>query len=117
MSLADGHEVMFRVWMRCGAAPTGNKAYCYIRDVTNATNVKTVYATETTTWELIYGSWINDTGGTVTIRLHSWNAFNDSSTAIWFDDCVLTETGGIYIKRKVMGTPHPISDILSGKRE
>ena len=83
-SIADGETICFsgHIWQSGGSIAFGDM---YLYDVTNTTTRSIVYPTIQNQWQRISGSWLNDTGDSVNVRIYVRNRNMDSSTIVWFD--------------------------------
>jgi hypothetical protein len=94
VSVPNNVTVSGRVWVKCEADPTGDKARFDLVEtgVAIRAGVSATIASNGA-WELITCSWTNTTGGASVIQVYLRNVFNDSATSVWYDACQL-ELGG-----------------------
>jgi len=82
ITLAAGESVAIQAQVKTDG--TG-QADIKLRDITNGV-VRVVASTTATDWTFLTGTWTNDTGATVTVRMQC-NIPNGGANQAWFDAC------------------------------
>lgn len=93
INVANGEDVTLSGFVYCDTALSSSNFQFFLYDNTNTTTRISLQTTLSAgSWHYLTGSWNNNTGGAVDVRVYCYNDFDDSSTVVYFDAIQVEKT-------------------------